>query len=82
MRYCERLGREAWHVSQLRSIGLAIPRWYCRHSSDLVRQARLRRRWPRPEHFARMTPQQFESYVRSIRLDVEARDALAEYDGR
>lgn len=82
MRYCERLSREARHVSQLRSIGLSIPRWYWRLSSNLLRQARLRRRWPRPEHFARMTPEQFESYIRSIGLDVEARDALAEYDGR
>ena len=69
-------------MSHLRSIWLSIPRWYWRLSSDLLRPARLRRRWPRPEHFARMTPQQFESYVRSIGLDVEARDALAEYDGR
>ena len=69
-------------MSQLRSIWLSIPRWYWRLSSDFLRQARRRWRWPRPEHFARMTPQQFESYVRSIGLDVEARDALAEYDGR
>jgi hypothetical protein len=27
-----------------------------------------------------MTPEQFESYVRSIGLDVEAREALAEYE--
>jgi hypothetical protein len=81
MRYRERLIREASHLSQLRSIGLSIPRRYWRLSSDLWRQARLRRRWPRPEHFARMTPEQFESYVRSIGLDLEVRDALAEYDG-
>jgi len=68
-------------LSQLRSIGLSIPRWYWRLSSDLVRQVRLRRRWPRPEHFARMTPEQFESYVRSIGFDLEAREALAEYEG-
>ena len=81
MRYCERLSREASPLSQLRSIGLSIPRRYWRLSSDLWRQARLRRRWPRPEHFARMTPEQFESYVRSIGFDIEIREALAEYDG-
>lgn len=80
MRYCGRLSREATQLSQLRSIGLSIPRWYWRLSSDLVRQARLRRRRPRPEHFARMTPRQFESYVRSIGLDIEVREALAEYE--
>lgn len=80
MRYFERLSREATQLSQLRSIGLSIPRWYWRLSSDLVRQARLRRRWSPPEHFARMTPRQFESYVRSIGLDIEVREALAEYE--
>ena len=81
MRYRDRLSREASQLSQLRSIGLSIPRRYWRLSSDLWRQARLRRRWPRPEHFARMTPEQFESYVRSIGFDIEIREALAEYDG-
>ena len=79
MGYRERLSRSASHLSQLRSIGLSILRWYWRLSSDLVREARLRRRWPRPEHFARMTPEQFESYVRSIGFDVEVRKAVAEY---
>ena len=80
MRYRERLSRKASRSSQRHSIGLSILRWYWRLSSDLVRQARLRRRWPRPEHFARMTPEQFESYIRSIGFDVEAREALAEYE--
>ena len=38
-------------------------------------------RWPRPERFARMSPERFESYIRSIGLDHEVREALAEYDG-
>lgn len=75
------LSREARPMSQVRSLGFAIPRRYRRLSSDLWRQARLRRRWPRPDHFARMTPDRFESYVRSIGLDLEVRDALDEYDG-
>ena len=80
MRYRERLSRKASRSSQWHSIGLSILRWYWRLASDLVRQARLRRRWPRPEHFARMTPEQFESYIRSIGFDVEAREAQAEYE--
>jgi len=68
-------------MSLMRSMGLLSPRRYWRLSSDLVRQVRLRRRWPRPEHFVRMKPAQVESYVRSIGFDQEVRDALAEYDG-
>jgi len=69
-------------LSRLTSISLAILRWYWWRDSDLVRQAQLRRRWPRPEHFARMTPGEFESYVRSIGFDIDVREALAEYDCR
>ena len=68
-------------MTQIRAIGLAVPRRYWRRMSYLARQVRLRRRWPRPDHFARMTPAQVESYVRSIGFDREVRDALAEYDG-
>lgn len=68
-------------MSQLRSLGRSIPRSYLRVSSDLIRRIRLYRRWPRPEHFARMSPAQVESYVRSIGFDQEVREAVAEYDG-
>lgn len=68
-------------MTQIRVIGLAVPRRYWRLTSGLIREARLRRRWPRPDHFARMTPAQVESYVRSIGFDREVRDAIAEYDG-
>ena len=37
-------------------------------------------RRPTPEDFAQMSPAQFEAYIRSIGLDKEARDAVAEYD--
>lgn len=69
-------------MSQLRSLGRSIPRSYVRISSDLIRRIRLRRRWPRPEHFDRMSPEQIESYIRSIGFDEDVREALAEYDGR
>lgn len=68
-------------MTQIRAIGLAVPRRYWRLTSGLIHQARLRRRWPRPDHFARMTSAQVESYVRSIGFDRQVRDALAEYDG-
>jgi hypothetical protein len=68
-------------MSQLRAIGLSLPRRYWRLQSDLIRRIRLRRRWPRPEHFARMSPAQIESYIRSIGFDQDVRDALAEYEG-
>ena len=68
-------------MSQLRSLGRSIPRSYVRISSDLIRRIRLRRRWPRPEHFARMSPAQIESYIRSIGFDQDVREALAEYEG-
>lgn len=68
-------------MSQLRSLGRSIPRSYVRISSDLIRRIRLRGRWPRPDHFDRMSPDQIESYIRSIGFDDDIREALAEYDG-
>ena len=68
-------------MSQFRSLGRWIPRSCVRISSGLIRRIRLRRRWPRPEHFARMSPAQIESYIRSIGFDQDVRDALAEYEG-
>jgi hypothetical protein len=37
-------------------------------------------RRPTPEDFALMSSAQMEAYIRSIGLDTEVRDALAEYD--
>ena len=68
-------------MSHLRALGRSIPRSYVRFSSDMIRRIRLRRRWPRPDHFARMSPVQIESYIRSIGFDEEIRQALAEHDG-
>jgi len=68
-------------LTQLRSLGRSIPRSYMRISSDLIRRIRLRRRWPRPETFDRMSPDQVRSYVQSIGFDDDVRKSLAGYDG-
>lgn len=44
-----------------------------------VRRLLARMRWPRPEHMARMSADQFRGYVRAIGLEAEAEAALAEY---
>lgn len=46
-----------------------------------VRRLLARMRWPRPEHLAKMSPDQFRGYVRAIGLEAEAQAALAEYRG-
>jgi len=47
----------------------------------LWRRFKLRGRWPMPEDFDRMTPDQFDRFVRSIGLDEQIEAAMAEYRG-
>lgn len=49
-------------------------------TSESVPEFDPRDRRPTPQDFARLSPAQMEAYIRSIGLDKEARDALAEYD--
>ena len=42
---------------------------------------KYRGRWPMPEDFDRLSPEQFDRYVRSIGLDEQAAVAMAEYRG-
>lgn len=42
---------------------------------------KYRGRWPMPEDFDRMTPEQFDRYNRSRGLDERAAAAMAEYRG-
>jgi len=42
---------------------------------------KYRGRWPMPEDFDRMTPEQFDRYIRSIGFDERAAAAKAEYQG-
>lgn len=44
-----------------------------------VRRLLARKRWPRPEHLARLSPDQFHRYVQAIGLEAEAQAAFAEY---
>lgn len=68
-------------MSLLLAFGRSLPRSYRRMQSGLNRRLRMRRRWPRPDHFDRMTDAQIRSYVQSIGLDEEIDAALAEYEG-
>jgi hypothetical protein len=44
-----------------------------------VRRLLARMRWPRPEHLASMSTDQFHGFVRAIGLEAEAQAALAEH---
>lgn len=49
-----------------------------RHPRSTVRRWRQARRWPRPEDFDRMSPEEFDAYVKRIGFDARIRAALAE----
>lgn len=49
---------------------------------SIVRWLLARKRWPRPEHLAKLSPDQFRGYIRAIGLEAEALAALAEYRTR
>lgn len=61
------------------SLLLSLPRSTVRAGSGVVRRFQMRRRWPRPEHIARMSPAKFESFIRSRGMDLDAQAALEEY---
>lgn len=44
-----------------------------------TRRLLARMRWPRREHLARLSADQFHGYVRAIGLEAEAQAALSEY---
>ena len=65
-------------MAHLIALGTKIPRLYWRVQLGLFRRVLGGRRWPRPEHFDRMSKRQFEAYARATGFDARVKAATAE----